>query len=198
MWTQAGDASANSRALGTEAPISSWMSSANPLAMMLRCNWLANVPPRRPPPRRARWCRSSLLNRCPGRCLHRRSRCGARCGRPPRPANTDDRTSTVDLMFTTLGRRRPGPRSVRHGVGVPGRGTTQSNPNDTASCDASPLPEAQDRLGTCAAMSGAILSARYACPASLGCTPSAPMRSGLPTNQRSASGSTNAAPATQA
>ena len=37
-------------------------------------------------------------------------------------------------------------------------------------------------------ISGAIFSARYACPASLGCTPSAPIRSGRPTNHPSASG----------
>ncbi|CKP18064.1 Uncharacterised protein [Mycobacterium tuberculosis] len=47
-------------------------------------------------------------------------------------------------------------------------------------------------------ISGAILSARYSCPASLGCTPSAPISSGLSTNQWSAIGSTNTAPAARA
>jgi hypothetical protein len=47
-------------------------------------------------------------------------------------------------------------------------------------------------------MSGAIFSARYACPASLGCTPSGPISSGLPTNQPSLIGSINVAPSSWA
>ena len=43
-------------------------------------------------------------------------------------------------------------------------------------------------------MSGPIRSARYWCPASLGCTPSDPINSGFVANQPSAMGSTNTAP----
>src|ERR1700739_1035394 len=52
----------------------------------------------------------------------------------------------------------------------------------------------QLHLDNWARISGAIFSARYACPASLGCTPSGPIRSGLPTNQPSLIGSMNVAP----
>jgi hypothetical protein len=60
--------------------------------------------------------------------------------------------------------------------------------------------DARDQLrrDSCAWMSGAIFSAMYACPASLGCTPSGPIRSGRPTNQPSLIGSMNVAPASWA
>src|ERR1700745_4512771 len=56
----------------------------------------------------------------------------------------------------------------------------------------------QPQLDNWARISGAIFSAIYACPASLGCTPSGPIRSGLPTNQPSRIGSMNVAPAQSA
>jgi hypothetical protein len=56
----------------------------------------------------------------------------------------------------------------------------------------------QPRRDSCAWMSGAIFSARYAWPASLGCMPSAPINSGLPTNQPSLIGSMNTAPTSRA
>lgn len=56
-------------------------------------------------------------------------------------------------------------------------------------------PMGDPHPGSCMRINGAILSARYSCPASVGCTPSGPIRSGLPMNQPSPIGSTNAAPA---
>ncbi len=56
----------------------------------------------------------------------------------------------------------------------------------------------QARRDSWAWISGAIFSAMYACPASLGCTPSGPIRSGLPTNHPSLIGSMNVAPASLA
>ena len=56
----------------------------------------------------------------------------------------------------------------------------------------------QPRRDSCAWMSGAIFSARYAWPASLGCMPSGPINSGLPTNQPSLIGSMNTAPTSRA
>ena len=53
----------------------------------------------------------------------------------------------------------------------------------------------QPRRDSWAWISGAIFSAIYAWPASLGCMPSGPINSGLPTNQPSLIGSTKIAPA---
>src|ERR1700744_1234421 len=127
----------------------------------------------------------------------------------PRLVETERVEVLDELEISLHGQRRVSPCAVKRCDEIPepepgherspsSRVVQTLNPSRAEGYEFRDDERDQPRRDSWAWISGAIFSAMYAWPASLGCTPSGPINSGRPTNQPSLIGSMNVAPASLA